>query len=179
MLVGAGIVEVALSTMRNPPPRGRALLAGAMLGALPDVDIILGILLGRGGTLHGTATHSFTAVALWAAVGTLLGGGRWGAVFGLGYASHLLMDLLDESGPTNLMLLWPFSGQRPYSLGKLFPKVPVLGDGVVDTIRHTLRPESLLLLFQQTALAGVFAALLVLLAAVLRRRRTRVAASGR
>jgi hypothetical protein len=81
------------------------------------------------------------------------------------------VDLLDESGPTNLMLGWPFSGAHPYSIGKLFPKVPVEGDGVWDTALNVLRPHALLSLALQTLLAAAIFAALLLLARLLRRAR--------
>jgi hypothetical protein len=94
-------------------------------------------------------------------------------VVGLGYASHLLVDLLDDSGPTNLMLEWPLSTTKPHSLGKVFPKVPVEGDGIVGTALNVLRPENLWLLVQQTALAAACFAALLLLAAAIRQVRGR------
>lgn len=176
MLIGAGLAEVARSGMREPLPRWQAWAVGAGMAALPDVDIVLGIALDKGGSYHGTFTHSLSAVVVWALIGYAVGGGRWAAVFGVGYASHLVADLLDESGPTNLMLGWPFSGQRPYSIGKLFPKVPVEGDGMVDTALNVLHPQSLMLLAAQTAMAAGFFAVFVLLARLIRGRREHAAA---
>jgi membrane-bound metal-dependent hydrolase YbcI (DUF457 family) len=179
MLVGAAMADMAHGTMRNPPSRGRALLAGAALGALPDVDIILGALTGRSWTLHGTFTHSIAAVVVWALIGHALGGERWAAIFGVAYASHLLLDLLDESGPTNLMLGWSFTGQRPYSIGKLFPKVPLEGNGIGEALWNVLSPGALHILLVQTAIAAGFAAALALAAAGVRRSRVRRARPAR
>ena len=173
MLIGAGIAEAARAGMRNPPPRTAAWLAAALLASAPDGDIVLGILLGRGGSLHGTFTHSLTAVGVIALLAFAIGGGRWAAIAGLAYGSHLLVDLLDGSGPTNMMLGWPFTGTRPVSLGKVFPKVPVEGKGVVDTALNVLRPDSLANLALQTLLAAAVFAALLLLAAVIRRLRAR------
>lgn len=164
MLIGAGLAEAARSTMVRPPPRRYAWGVAAVLAAAPDGDIILGILLGRGGSLHGTFTHSLTAALVVALLAYAVGGWRWAAIAGIGYASHLLVDLLDESGPTNLMLGWPFTGARPYSLGKLFPKVPVKGDGMVDTALNVLQPDALLNLVLQTLMAAAIFGTLVLLA---------------
>lgn len=177
MLIGAGLAEVACSGMRAPPPRWQAWAVGAGMAALPDVDIVLGIALGEGGSYHGTFTHSLSAVVVWALIGYAVGGGRWAAVCGVGYASHLVADLLDDSGPTNLMLGWPFSGQRPYSIGKLFPKVPVEGDGMADTALNVLQPEPLMLLAAQTAMAAGFFAFFLLLARSIRGRRERASAA--
>jgi hypothetical protein len=171
MLVGAGMAEVARAGMREPLPRWRTWILAASMAALPDVDIVLGIILGKGGAYHGTFTHSVSAVVVWTLIGYAFGGGRWAAVCGVGYASHLFVDLLDDSGPTNLMLAWPFSGERAYSLGKVFPKVPIEGDGLVDTALNVLAPGSLLLLFLQTAVGAVFFAALLLLARLVRRWR--------
>jgi membrane-bound metal-dependent hydrolase YbcI (DUF457 family) len=173
MLIGAGFAEVARAGMDDPPPRRRAWAVAAVLAASPDGDIILGILLGRGGSLHGTFTHSLTAAAVVAMLAYALGGARWAVIAGVGYASHLLVDLLDESGPTNLLLGWPFTGARPYSIGKLFPKVPVEGDGIVDTALNVLRPASLNRLGVQTLMAAAIFAALVLLGRGIRRMRAR------
>lgn len=179
-LIGAGFAEVARAASPDPLPRWPAWVVGGCMGALPDVDIVLGIALGVGGVYHGTFTHSLTAVAVWTLVGYLAGGGRWAAVTGLGYASHLLVDLLDGGvEPTNLMLGWPFSGAQPYSLGNFFPSVPVEGDGMVETALNVFRPHSLWLLAQQTLLAAACAAALFLLAAAIRwGRARRVRAQG-
>ena len=173
LLIGAGLAEVARAGSRRPPPRWAAWAVGGCAAALPDVDIVLGIFRGVGGAYHGTFTHSLAAVVVWALVGYAVGGGRWAAVVGLGYASHLLVDLLDDRGPTNLMLWWPFSPAHPDSLGKLFPRVPVEGNGVVETALNVLRPSSLWLLLQQTLLATACFAALLLLAAAIRRFRAR------
>lgn len=171
MLIGAGLAEAARAGMRSPPPRIHVWAVAAVLGVAADGDIILGILLGKGGTYHGTFTHSLTAAAVVAMAAWALGGARWAVIAGVGYGSHLLVDLLDESGPTNLMLGWPFTGVRPYSLGKLFPKVPVEGDGMVDTALNVLRPGALANLLVQTLLAAAIFAALLLAAQGIRRMR--------
>lgn len=173
LLIGAGFAEVARAGMDRPPPRRYAWAVAAVLAAAPDGDIILGILLGRGGNLHGTFTHSLTAAAVVALLAYAVGGGRWAAIAGIGYASHLLVDLLDESGPTNLMLGWPFTGAKPYSLGKLFPKVPVHGDGIVDTALNVLKPGALGNLVLQTLMGAAVYGALLLLARAIRRMRVR------
>jgi len=170
-LIGAGLAEVARAASRNPPPRWAAWIAGGCVAVLPDADIVLGIVRGVGGAYHGTFTHSIAAVVVWALIGYALGRGPWAGVVGLGYASHLLVDLLADSGPTNLMLEWPLSTSKPYSLGRLFPKVPVEGDGMIGTALNVLRPDSLWLLAQQTLLAAACAAALFLFAAAIRRAR--------
>lgn len=178
MLIGAGFAELARAGMDRPPPRRFVWAVGAVLAAAPDGDIILGILMGRGGSLHGTFTHSLTVAAAVALVAYALGGGRWATIAGIGYASHLLVDLLDDSGPTNLMLGWPFTGARPYSLGKLFPKVPVEGDGMIDSALNVLRPHALANLVIQTLMAAAMFGAMIMLARAIRRNRVRGAQSA-
>ena len=176
MLIGAGFAELARAGMTNPPPRRFTWAVAAVLAASPDGDIILGILLGQGGNYHGTFTHSLTAAAVVALLGYAFGGRRWAAIAGIAYTSHLLLDLLDESGPTNLMLGWPFTGARPYSLGKVFPKVPLDGEGLMDTALLLLRPRPLGILLVQTLMAAVVFRAQVLAPQAIRRSRARRAA---
>ena len=178
LLVGAGFAEVARAASPNPPPRWKAWAVGGCVAMLPDVDMVLGIVRGVGGAYHGTFTHSILAVLACALVAYLVGGGQWAAVVGLAYGSHLLVDLLDDSGPTNLMLGWPFSTHPAYSLGKFFPKVPIEGYSLANTIRIMLLPASLRLFALQTALAAACCAALLLLAAAIRRVRERRVATA-
>lgn len=173
MLIGAGMAEAARAGMRRPPPRWAVWSVAAVLAAGPDADIIFGILRGVGGAYHGTFSHSVMAVVIVALAGYALGGGRWALIGALAYGSHLLVDLLDESGPTNLMLGWPFTGAQPYSLGKVFPKVPVDGNGPLDTALNVLEPQALTNLVVQTLMAAAVFAAFLLLAAAIRRRTLR------
>jgi len=172
MLVGAGMAEAVRSAQADPVPRWKAWALAAVLAASPDADIVLGLMLGRGGAYHGTFTHSVVAVVTVALLGYALGGGRWAAVAGVGYGSHLFVDLLDDSGPTNLMLGWPFTGGRPYSIGKLFPKIPFeTGEGPVAAFLSLFRPEGLWAFTLQTLIGAVFFAAFLLLARGIRKMR--------
>lgn len=179
ILVGVGLAEAVCAGMRNPPPRWIVWPVAAVLAAGPDADIIIGILRGKGGAYHGTFSHSLVAIVIIALLGHAFGGWRWALIGGVSYASHMLVDLLDDSGPTNLMLGWPFTGAQPYSIGKLFPKVPVDGDGMIDTALNVLRPHAFTNLVVQTLIgAAIFGALLLLAAAVRRRRAARETGAG-
>jgi membrane-bound metal-dependent hydrolase YbcI (DUF457 family) len=171
MLIGAGMAEVARATMREPPPRWLVWSVAAVLAAGPDADIIIGILRGVGGAMHGTFSHSILATVIVALAGYSAGGGKWALIAGLSYGSHMLVDLLDESGPTNLMLGWPFTGAQPYSIGKLFPKVPVDGNGIVDTAMNVLQGQPLINLIVQTLMAAGFFGAFLMVGAAIRRRR--------
>ena len=170
-LIAAGLADVVVAA--RPAPRWRAWMVAAVLGIVPDFDIGLGLLLGRGATLHGTMTHSVAAVVVVALIAYAFGRGRWALIAGTAYGSHLVVDLLDESGPTNLMLGWPFTGARPFAIGRFFPKVPVEGNGPVDTALNLLRPDAIEKLVMQTLLG--IAVFLVLLAVAYSIRRLRSA----
>lgn len=172
MLVGAGVAEVARASAARPPPRWPAWSVAAILATGPDADIILGLLLGRGGTYHGTFTHSIAATVLVAFLAWAAGGWRWGVIGGAAYGSHLVVDLLDDTGPTNLMLGWPFTEARPYSIGRLFPRVNIEGNGAWDTAMNLLadRAEMIDLALQTGVGAAVFGVLLLLAAGIRRAR---------
>jgi membrane-bound metal-dependent hydrolase YbcI (DUF457 family) len=162
MLVGAGAAEVVRNVA--PLPRGRAWLTAAALAVAPDLDFILVIFLGRGGTYHGTFTHSLTAVAVVALLAWLLAGGRWALLAATGYGSHLLVDLLDDRGRTNVLLGWPFTHQQPFAIARIFPQVPFNpGYGMRDALLSLFSAEVLWPLAVQTAIgAALFLGLLAL-----------------
>jgi membrane-bound metal-dependent hydrolase YbcI (DUF457 family) len=171
MLVGAGVAEVVRSAA-PPLPRWRAWAAGAALAVVPDLDIVLGIALGRGGAYHGTFTHSVAATVVVALVAWAVAGGRWAALAGATYGSHLVVDLLDDRGRTNVLLGWPFTDERPLAIGRVFTPVPFhTGGGLRDAVLSLPRSEALVALAHQTLMGLLF--LLALLAAAWMVRRAR------
>ncbi len=170
LLVGAGVAELVISA--KPLPRWKAWLVGALLAALPDMDLVLGILVGTRGEYHGTFTHSLLAVAVVALVAWMLAGQRWAVLAGTTYASHLVVDLLDDRGRTNVLLGWPFTDERPFAIARVFPTVPFEhGGGILTALFSLFEPETFDRLLLQTAIAGIFAGALMLLAWGLRRVR--------
>ena len=103
----------ALVRALDPPAARRpidtallALLPFALLGALPDVDLLFGV--------HSMYTHSIGAmlvVLLVARVAT--GTWRWAIAASLAYGTHLLLDWLghDTTAPIGIMALWPLTGE--------------------------------------------------------------------
>lgn len=155
MLIGAGAAEVVRGVA--PLPRWRAWTVAAVLAVSPDFDFILGIAVGRGGSYHGTFTHSLAAVVVVALAAWLLAGRRWALLAGVGYGSHLLVDLLDDRGRTNVLLGWPFTHERPYAIARVFPKVPFNpGGGMRDAVLSLFTWEVMRQFLLQTALGVVF-----------------------
>lgn len=151
LLVGFGVAEVVGAA--RPLPRWRTWAVAGTLAMLPDADIVLGIVLGRGGEYHGTFTHSVLATVLMAVLADRLGGGRWALLAGAGYGSHLLVDLLDARGRTNVLLAWPFSEARAVALAPIFPTVPFRqGSGPVGAAFSLLEPAVFAPLLVQTAI---------------------------
>jgi membrane-bound metal-dependent hydrolase YbcI (DUF457 family) len=168
-LIGAALADVATANTTLPRWRTRA-LAG-FLAVSPDFDIVIGLLMGRGGAYHGTFSHSISAVVVLTLTAYALAGPRWAAVSGIGYGSHLLVDMLDDTGPTNLMLGWPFTGAHPYAIGKFFPRVRFeTGGGFREALFSLFQPDTFGQLVKQTAVGGAVAAILVGIAYTMRRR---------
>ena len=177
-LIGAGLAEVV--TAATPLPRWKVWTVAGFLAVSPDLDIAFGLLVGRGAALHGTFSHSIVAVCIMTLAWFAIGGARWALVGGVGYGSHLLVDMLDESGPTNLELGWPFTPAQPYAIGPLFPKVPFTYDeGLRGALLSLLEPPVFARLVQQTVLAFVIFAGLLVLARHIRRTRGVTPGEGR
>lgn len=172
LLVGAGAAEVARAFAPVPPWRARAV--AAFLAVLPDADIVLGIALGRGGLYHGTFTHSLVATLVVALVAAALAGWRWALVAGLGYGSHLLVDLLDDRGRTNVLLGWPFTHERPFAIGRVFPQVTFdHGEGVPGAVLSLFTAEAMGSILHQTLVGLLFYLALYGLGAGIRQLRAR------
>ncbi|HET8656853.1 MAG TPA: metal-dependent hydrolase [Longimicrobiaceae bacterium] len=166
-LVGAGVAELTLTAV--PLPRWKAWVVGGLLAVSPDVDIGLGMLLGRGGEYHGTFTHSVFAVVVVTLVAAALAGRRWAFLAGATYASHLAVDLLDDRGRTNVMLGWPLTLDNPDAIARVFPTVPFeQGRGALHAALSLLHPVVLHRLIEQTMIGALFFLALVAWAALIR-----------
>jgi hypothetical protein len=76
----------------------------AVLGMLPDADLLFGA--------HSGPTHGLgAALVAGLAAGALTRAAATGVAAGAAYASHILLDWLgsDTSPPLGIMALWPFS----------------------------------------------------------------------
>lgn len=113
-LIGASVIA-ATRNCTSLRLEGHALLLGATLGILPDVDVFFALVLGLGDRWHASFTHSILFAL---AVG-------WGAAHFMGrsnfreillYAivvfSHALLDILTRKTWSGAALLWPFSTHK-------------------------------------------------------------------
>jgi len=174
MLVGAGLAELAWSAA-PVVPRWRAWAVCAVAAALPDVDMLIGYAAGRGFSIHGTFSHSLSAVVLCTLLVTGMVGLRWGVFAGIGWGSHLLVDLMDGRGPTNVTLGWPFTHARSTAIEPVFRSVPVeAGHGGMTLVESIFTGPALHDLLVQTATAAAVFAALCALGWLVRRVRVRV-----
>jgi inner membrane protein len=115
------------------PPSGPRLmervplsLVGALgLAMLPDIDSVVGIVMGDLGRYHNGWTHSLAAALGVSAIAgsvALCGGRvaarRWFVLALLCYGSHVMMDFLTIG--RGVMALWPLSTERYASPIRLF-----------------------------------------------------------
>jgi membrane-bound metal-dependent hydrolase YbcI (DUF457 family) len=119
-LVGASITTLALRHL-DWRHDWAPILIGAILGALPDIDLVLTWGLGRGIESHGSYTHSLLfAISSGSAVALLRREEDWRSVAGyVGAAlSHGLLDALTKDQFGGAALLWPLSSNQ-FRLGLL------------------------------------------------------------
>lgn len=165
-LVGAGIAE--LITVVVPLPRWKAWVIAGALAVSPDLDFGFGFLMGNAAGYHGTFTHSAVAVVVVSLVGALAGR-QWAMLSGAGYASHLLVDLLDDRGRTNVLLGWPVTLNQPDAIARVFPTVPFEhGKGIAGAALSLIQPHVFRELLHQTAVGLAFFLGLLAWAALIR-----------
>jgi hypothetical protein len=165
-LVGAGVAE--LVGVGTPLPRWRSWLVAGGLAVSPDLDLGVGMLLGQASSYHGTFTHSALAVIVVSLVASLAGK-EWAILSGAGYGSHLLVDLLDDRGRTNVLLGWPLTLNQPDAIARVFPTVPFEhGEGALNAALSLFEPRVMEELLRQTAVGAVFFVALLGWAAAIR-----------
>lgn len=153
----SGMGAAALVT--SPPPQALLFMAvGGLAAALPDIDHPRAHLRQRLGCLghiafgwlrHRGPTHSITALTLVAII-SLHVIPAFALPVMLGYASHLIADLMT---PRGLAVLWPVVGRVVW----LLPKWLRITTG--GGRERLLRVALLLALFWQMHLTGVWAVL--------------------
>jgi membrane-bound metal-dependent hydrolase YbcI (DUF457 family) len=172
MLIGAGLADIGWSASPGLP-RWRVWAVSAAAAVVPDLDLLVGWIAHRP-HVHGTFSHSLSALLLCTLVAIGIAGGRWGLMVGVGYGSHLLVDLLDARGPTNVTLGWPFSREPSTAIEPVLPQVPVgSAQGAGSLVDSVLQQDAIHALILQTALAAVFFVGLLGVAWLVRRARER------
>jgi inner membrane protein len=115
----AGIAAGAASTGSRPlMGNWRDLILFSLLGQLPDLDFIPGIIMGKPDMYHHGISHSLGAALMVGLIVFLIkikrsGGLRWGLMAFWVVLSHVVLDAInvDTSYPHGVPLLWPFSSE--------------------------------------------------------------------
>jgi membrane-bound metal-dependent hydrolase YbcI (DUF457 family) len=105
-------------------------------GNLPDLDFLVGFVIGRPGMFHRGVSHTLVAaVAFGIAIGAFQqwrGRERFGPAalaFGAAYLSHLVVDFftMDHRPPFGGQFLWPFSSEYYLSPIRIFGEILIDG----------------------------------------------------
>jgi len=138
----AGLTVYALAERRaGARPSAWRALPTVAAATLPDADLVLNVLVGPGH--HRAESHSLGMAVLAGLLGLVVArlarsaaAVRWGAVVGLSWASHVLLDWLgrDTNPPIGLMALWPLSTSWLASPVPIFLDIGRTLEW--DTVRH-------------------------------------------
>ncbi len=160
----AGYLVQRLGRRRAPGVDWPLALAFMAIGNLPDVDFVVGFLLGRPGTFHRGISHTVVAAIVFGIVGgTLLRwwrGGRWWPVVLLcaaAYGSHLLVDAftIDQRGPAGAQFFWPFSDAYYISPVTLFGEILIDGTSRQGFIWSIVAWPTVWVLAREALIAGL------------------------
>jgi membrane-bound metal-dependent hydrolase YbcI (DUF457 family) len=122
-LLGAGVATAWGDATVGDQDRKRLMAAGAVLGVLPDLDLILTWILGLGIRWHADFTHSilfavgggYVGVRILGDVGQMPFAKRWLAL-SAAMMSHGILDWATKKSYGGASLLWPLERER-YRLG--------------------------------------------------------------
>ena len=177
-LIGATVLSVIrkdLELRRDWP----AILIGAAIGILPDLDLILVWGLGYPMKLHGSFTHSIVfAIAFGSAISILL---KESSIRGvLAYIgallSHGLMDVATKKEFGGAQLLWPFTDQK-YRMG-LFSNYEFYPNPPTQSYIEILKQGSVLSFYEIAAFLPLLILILFLKTRPWKRRNADAADEG-
>jgi membrane-bound metal-dependent hydrolase YbcI (DUF457 family) len=117
------------------------------IGNLPDIDFLVGFLLGRPGIFHRGISHTVLAAVVFGVVaGTFAWRRRWDGWWPAvmlcvaAYGSHLLVDAftIDQRGPAGVQFLWPLSDAYYISPVTVFGEILIDGRSRLGFVRSIL-----------------------------------------
>jgi membrane-bound metal-dependent hydrolase YbcI (DUF457 family) len=134
------------------------------IGNLPDLDFLVGFVLGHPGMLHRGVSHTvLAAVGFGVAAGAFVhwrGHERFGPAalaFGAAYLSHIVLDYLtiDSRPPAGGQFLWPFSDAYVSAPVPFFTEIYIDGKTRAGFLRTVLSPPSVVVLGRELLIATV------------------------
>lgn len=143
----AGYLVQRLDRRGTPWAGATRALAFMAIGNLPDIDFLVGFVLGRPGAFHRGISHTVLAAFVFGVLGATIAWrrrwDRWAPAFLLcfaGYASHLLVDAftIDQRGPAGAQFFWPFSDAYYISPVTIFGEIIIDGRSRLGFVRSIL-----------------------------------------
>jgi hypothetical protein len=141
------------------------------IGNLPDVDFIVGFVLGRPGIFHRGVSHTAVAAVLFGVVaGTFAWWRRWDRwwpavlLCAAAYGSHLLLDFftVDQRPPLGAPFLWPFTDAYFLSPVSVFHEILIDGKSRTAFIWSIVAWPTVIVLAREALIAGASVATLML-----------------
>ncbi len=135
-----------------------------IVGNLPDMDFLVGFVIGRPGLLHRGISHTVLAAAVFAVVAAAVVHWRWrerfapaALLFGAAYLSHLTLDFftIDTRPPSGGQFLWPFSAAYYMSPVTFFTEIHIDGMTRAGFLRTVLAWQTVAVLRREIVIAAV------------------------
>lgn len=164
-LLGAGVAVGFGGVTSSRAERKRLIVAGAILGVIPDLDLIFTWILGMGISWHAGFTHSILFAAVCGSFGVRFLGQSAGLSFPRGWLSlsaamlsHGIVDWATKKSYGGAALLWPVELKK-YRLGA-FDYFAFYPDSKLDPL-WKLALRALEISFYELLIFGAVYALLV------------------
>lgn len=131
------------------------------IGNLPDLDFLVGFVVGKPGMFHRGLSHTvLAAVVFGVAVGAWQqwhGRERLGPAalaFGAAYLSHLVLDFvtIDHRPPFGGQFFWPLSAEYYISPVTIFSEILIDGRTRADFLATTVNWQTVAVLARETAI---------------------------
>lgn len=156
---------------RRSPTGGRPSLAGwrravlfMFIGNLPDMDFLVGFVIGRPGLLHRGVSHTVLAAVVFGVAAALVARWRWherfgpaAIAFGVAYLSHLILDFftIDTRPPAGAQFLWPLSSEYLLSPVTVFHEIHIDGRTRAAFLSTVLAWPTMVVLAREVMIAVV------------------------
>jgi inner membrane protein len=135
-----------------------------LIGNLPDMDFVVGFVIGRPGLLHRGVSHTVLAGVLFGVAAGAFMRWRWrerfasaALVFGAAYLSHLVIDYftIDSRPPAGAQFLWPFSSEYFLSPVTIFGEIYIDGRTRAGFLSTVLAWPTVVVLAREIVIAVV------------------------
>lgn len=135
-----------------------------VVGNLPDLDFLVGFVLGRPSMFHRGVSHTVVAAVLFGLVAGCLAHQWWrqpfapaALAFGAAYLSHLVLDFftVDSRPPIGAPFLWPFSSAYLLSPVSIFKEIRIDGQTRAGFLGSLLAWPTIVLLAREIVIATI------------------------